>query len=395
MKKLPLFIAVSVILGSSLACSLAFGTPSTNPSGPLVQRTPVAESIATIVPITPATVEPGFSLPPATQTDLVELYKRVSPGVVSISVSTSQGGALGSGFVYDTNGHIITNYHVVEGATDLEVDFPSGVKAHGKVVGTDLDSDLAVIKAENVPADQLKPLSLGDSSQVQVGQTVVAIGNPFGLTGTMTTGIVSAMGRTLESLRQSSSGQYFEAGDLIQTDAAINPGNSGGPLLNSAGQVIGINRAIRTDNSTSSGEPTNSGIGFAVSINIVKRVVPVLIQNGKYDYPYLGISSLPDMSLAEMDALGLKTSIGAYITDVTPGGPADKAGLKAGDKPTDLTGLYGGGDLITAVDGKPVNVFGDLLSYLMNNKSPGDQIVLTVIRDNQPKEVTLTLGKRP
>jgi 2-alkenal reductase len=353
------------------------------------------QQVPTILPITPATQAPGAPLPPATSSNLAELYKRVSLGVVSIDVISNQGEALGSGFVYDTAGHIITNYHVVSGATDLEVDFPSGLKARGKVVGTDLDSDIAVIQLQNAPADQLHPLTMGDSAQIQVGDAVVAIGNPFGLAGTMTTGIVSALGRTLESERQSSGGQFFEAGDLIQTDAAINPGNSGGPLLNSAGEVIGINRAIATDNATPNGTASNSGVGFAISINIVKRVVPVLIKSGSYDYPYLGISSLPTLSLIAAETLNLKQSNGAYITDITSGGPADQAGLKAGTQPTSIQGLNAGGDLIIAVDGHPVNVFGDLLSYLMNNKSPGDQISLTIIRDNQQKEVTLTLGKRP
>jgi 2-alkenal reductase len=325
----------------------------------------------------------------------VNLYKEVSPGVVSITVETDQGTALGSGFVYDTQGHIITNYHVVEGATDQEVDFPSGIKAHAKVIGTDLDSDIAVLQVSDVAAEDLHPLTLGDSSKLQVGQTLIAIGNPFGLTGTMTTGIVSAVGRTLESMRQSSAGNYYSAGDLIQTDAAINPGNSGGPLLDMTGEVVGITRAIRTNATTDTGEPTNSGIGFAVSINIVKRVVPVLISTGKYDYPYLGISSQDSLTLTEQEALGLTQSTGAYVTEIAAGGPAEKAGVLGGSQPTKIQGLNKGGDLIIAVDGHPVLVFGDLLSYLMNNKAPGDQIVLTVLRDGQKKDLTLTLVKRP
>ncbi|MRR32311.1 trypsin-like serine protease, partial [bacterium] len=190
---------------------------------------------------------------------------------------------LGSGFVYDTQGHIITNAHVVDGATSVEVDFPSGVKAAATIVGEDLDSDIAVIKVD-VSTDELHPLILGDSNHVQVGQFAIAIGNPFGLNSTMTTGIISAKGRQMQSLHQTPGGNYFTAGDLIQTDAAINVGNSGGPLLNLDGQVIGINRAIQTSsNTTVGGEPGNIGIGFAVPINIVKRVVPVLIAEGHYD----------------------------------------------------------------------------------------------------------------
>ena len=210
----------------------------------------------------------------------------------------------------------------------------------------------------------------------------------------MTTGIISALGRTLDSVRDAPNGGFFTAGDIIQTDAAINPGNSGGPLFNLNGEVIGINRAIRTTNFTTTGEPVNSGIGFAVAINIVKRVTPSLIANGKYDYPYLGISSLPDLSLTEIDALGLQSFTGAYVTSVTPGGPADKAGIRAGNQTTS-TGLNAGGDLITAIDGQTIHNFDDLLRYLINNKVPGDTVVLTVLRGQEKVDVTLTLDKRP
>ena len=237
---------------------------------------------------------------------LVNLFSKVNPGVVAIKTLTDQGGALGSGFVFDNAGHVVTNYHVVEGANQLEVDFPSGFKAMGKVVGTDLDSDIAVIKVD-APAEDIHPLGLGDSEQLQVGQFVVAIGNPFGLDSSMTYGIVSALGRTLDSMRQSQDGTgNFSAGGLIQTDAAINPGNSGGPLFNLNGEVIGINRAIRTDASNTTGEPINSGIGFAVPSSIIKRVVPVLIEKGKYDYPYLGITSIDDLPLDHVQQLGLE-----------------------------------------------------------------------------------------
>ncbi len=327
---------------------------------------------------------------------LVRLYEVVSPGVVLIQQVGDTGSGLGSGFVYNPDGYVVTNFHVVEGANDLEVDFPSGYKVRGKVTATDLDSDLAVIKVE-APADQLHPLPLGDSDLVKVGQTVVAIGNPFGLNSTMTMGIISAKGRTMDSLRQADDGGYYSTGDMIQTDASINPGNSGGPLLNLSGEVIGLNRSIRTTNTNDSGEPVNSGIGFAVSVNMIKRVVPHLIQYGSYDYPYLGISTPPggDLSLLEREELGLTTTSGAYLMDVIDGGPADKAGLVGGTKPTRIRNLLSGGDLIVAVDSRPVKVFGDLMSYLMTNKSPGDVISLRVIRDKQEKEFQLTLGKRP
>jgi 2-alkenal reductase len=246
----------------------------------------------------------------------------------------------------------------------------------------------------NAPASELHPLPLGDSDSLQVGQTVVAIGNPFGLNGTMTTGIVSALGRTLESQRDAPSGGFFTAGDIIQTDAAINPGNSGGPLFDLNGKVIGVNRAIRTTNFTDTGEPLNSGIGFAIAINIVKRVTPVLINEGKYDYPYLGISSYDELSLPQIEALGLQSFTGAYVTSVTPEGPADQAGIRAGDQTTSV-GLNAGGDLITAIDGQAVQRFDDLLRYLINNKSPGDTVVLTVMRGEEQLDILVTLGKRP
>ena len=322
------------------------------------------------------------------------LYQQVNPGVVSIRVSSANDEGLGSGFVYDKLGHIITNYHVVENADKVEVDFPSGLKVYGNVVGTDLDSDLAVIKV-NVAQDALTPLTLGDSDTALVGQTVVAIGNPYGLSGTMTLGIVSARGRVLDSMRMSSSGSYFSAGDLIQTDASINPGNSGGPLLNLKGEVIGVNRAIQTSGQTLSGGSANTGIGFAISSNILRRVVPSLITTGVYRYPYLGLSSLNSLNLTIVDALNLPQNTGAYITDIAAGGPADKAGLLGGSTQTKVNGLYSGGDLIVAVDGREIKEFSELLSYMAVNKAPGDVITFTVIRGGNRVDVPVTLGERP
>jgi 2-alkenal reductase len=400
MKRVYPFIALIVLISSTLACSVGFNkslslgsTPTALP--PAVQATSLP--VPTTAPLpqsTPNQTTPVAVLP-AGSSDLIGLYQKVNPGVVSITVETPQGEALGSGFVYDTQGRVITNFHVIDQATSIEVDFPNGYKVSGKVIGTDTDSDIAVIQLQNAAADQLHPLTLGDSSKVQVGQAVVAIGNPFGYSGTMTSGIISGLGRTLDSIRQAPSGNQYSAGDIIQTDAAINPGNSGGPLLTTDGEVIGINRAIESNNTLPNGQASNSGVGFAVSINIVKRVVPFLIKDGKYDYPYLGINAREQLSLTDQQALGLSQSTGGYIELVVPGGPADQAGLRGGTKPTSIQGLDSGGDLITAVDGQPVIVFGDLLSYLMNNKSPGDKVTLTILRDNQTKEVVLTLGKRP
>jgi S1-C subfamily serine protease len=390
MKRLfPLVLLTSVFVLVSLACQLATPVlPASRSNVPVPQAVVVTPPSSAAIP----QQSPDLSYQ---DTVLTTLYEKVSPGIVSIQVLTDTGGGLGSGFVFDKQGNIVTNYHVVEGATDLEVDFPSGVKVRGKVVATDLDSDMAVVKVE-VPQDALFPLEMGDSTQIKVGQSVVAIGNPFGLTGTMTLGIVSARGRTLDSIRTTAEGRSFGAGGLIQTDAAINPGNSGGPLLDLQGRVIGINRAIAVDTSTpTTGQATNSGVGYAVPVNIVKRVIPVLIEKGSYDYPYLGISGQPELSLLDQEALGLSQSTGTYVVEVVPGGPADKAGLRGGTANTDISGLPGGGDLITAVDGVPVHVYGDLLQYLMENKSPGDTLVVTFLRDNKQQEVTVTLGKRP
>ncbi len=383
-KNVRLMLAIAVLLLSTLACQAL--VPGSNTPAPVVVPTLSAVQVVPVQVSAPSLVQE--------QTALTALYKRVIPGIVSVQVLTAQGGGLGTGFVIDNEGHIVTNYHVVEGQKKIEVDFVSGYKTYGELVGIDLDSDLAVIKVD-APASELQPLVLGDSNALQVGQTVIAIGNPFGLNGSMTTGIISALGRTLPSNRQSPGGGTFSAGDLIQTDAAINPGNSGGPLFNLDGEVIGINRAVRTEASNSTGEPVNSGIGFAISINIVKRVAPEIIKNGSYDYPYMGVGSTDSLSLDEVNALGLKQFTGAYVTSIVPGGPADKAGLIAGTKDVGLQNLLAGGDLIIAMDGHPIKTFNDILSYLTNNKSPGDTVILTVLRNDQQIEVPLVLDKRP
>ncbi len=383
-KNIRLMIPVVVLMLASLACQSMTKLPIGQAAG-----LPTQSTAPTSLPVLVSS--PNLQ---EQEQALSSLYERVTPGIVAIQVLTDSGGSLGTGFVYDAQGYIITNQHVVEGQKKIEVDFTSGFKAFATLVGTDLDSDLAIIKVD-APAEELHPLALGDSSQLKVGQTVIAIGNPFGLSGTMTTGIISALGRSLPSNHPTGGGNFFSAGDQIQTDAAINPGNSGGPLFNLSGEVIGINRAIRTEASTTNGEPVNSGIGFAIAINIVKRVTPEIIKNGKYDYPYMGIGSHDELTLDEINALGLKQSTGAYVVDVVRGGPGDKAGLIAGSTDVGLSGLLGGGDLIVAVDGHTVKVFNDLLSYLINNKSPGDIITLTVLRGDQKVDLQLTLDKRP
>ncbi|HEX9797252.1 MAG TPA: trypsin-like peptidase domain-containing protein [Anaerolineales bacterium] len=390
----PGFIAVVV---ATLACSpgtlLTTDAPSQAPSLP-----------PTLPAVISAPAEPSVGevpILPITQGDLASLYGAVSPGIVNILTfpANAPSGGLplgqGSGFVIDSQGHIVTNHHVVADSGDIEVDFASGQKAWAELVGIDPDSDLAVLKVD-LPADSLVPLPLGDSDLVEVGQFVVAIGNPFGLSGTMTVGIISALGRTLDSEREAPTGGAFTAGDIIQTDAAINPGNSGGPLINLAGEVIGVNRAIRTETTNAEGTPLNAGVGFAIPVNIVRRVVPALIETGNYDYPFLGVSSLNESAwnLRTLDVLGLPDdAVGAYVTCVTPGGPAEEAGV-LGAADCDELGLRPGGDLIVAIDAEPVYEFSDLLSYLVNHTQPGDTVSLTVLRDGEEQNLDVTLAGR-
>lgn len=377
--------AISVLMIATLACQMTgLEIPAVPPQ---VQPTPVV-----IIQATPPAL-PTAADPAEAGSTLEALYQQVLPGVVSIRAGTA-GQSLGSGFVYDSEGHIITNQHVVEGASNVEVSFSSGFIARGTVIGSDPDADIAVIKVD-APTDQIRPLAIGDSNTLNVGEQVVAIGNPFGLTGTMTLGIVSGLGRT-QLAHASPEGGFFSTADIIQTDAAINPGNSGGPLFNLQGEVVGVNQSIRTENFNEvTGNAVNSGVGFSISINLVKRIVPYLIRDGGYEYPYLGISSSSELGLAEIEALGLNTYTGAYVLNVVPGGPADQAGLRGGSRATNIEGLQAGGDIITAIDGQPVTNFDTLLSYLTTNKSPGETAVLTVLRDGQPLDITVTLGARP
>ena len=383
-RKITFSVALAILAISLMACSFTslLSTPTA----------PAALSAGTVPTLPISTVPQDIS---TQQGQFTTIYAQINPGVVSIRTTNDEG----SGWVYSGDGYIVTNDHVVNGETTVEVDFASGTKTSGKVVGTDAYSDLAVIQVD-VAAAELHPLPMGDSSIVQVGQTVIAIGNPFGLNGTMTTGIISALGRSLPSTEQLPSGGYFSTADIIQTDAALNPGNSGGPLLDLNGQVIGINSEIQTTSSTTTGQPANSGIGFAISINTIKRVVPSLIKTGKFDYAYLGISTLADqlLSLDVINALGLTKTAGAYVMSVASGGPADKAGILAGTQPLDqqnYPGLNKGGDLIIAIDGHPVLSYDDMIRYLDLNKSPGDTVTLTVLRGNQQQDIPVVLGTRP
>jgi len=339
---------------------------------------------------------------------LIGIYQRVNPAVVNIRVITrvdnsdlglpelpgtspnqndqfQQG--VGSGFVIDRDGHIVTNNHVVEKAEEVQVTFSDGSIARAEVVGTDPDSDLAVIKVDPA-ATALVPVGLGDSDQLEVGQRAIALGNPFGLRGTLTAGIISALGRSLPLGRTSAAiGARFTIPELIQTDAAINPGNSGGPLLDSQGRVIGVNTAYEAD---------AAGVGFAVPVNAVKRVVPKLISDGRYVYPWLGISG-GDLTLDVIEAMNLDVRSGAIVVAVTPGSPADRAGVRGSDQTVQKRGrdVPVGGDVIIAIDSQRVARFDDILVYILRHAEVGQDVTLTVIRDGREQTVRIRLAERP
>lgn len=316
---------------------------------------------------------------------LPQIYNETMFSVVMIKVKTPSGYGQGSGFVYDKSGYIITNNHVVEDAIEIEVTFVDGTIVPATLVGRDPYSDLAVIRVK-VDPDLLHPLPLGNSSDLMVGETVIAIGNPYGLSNSMSVGIVSQVGREL-----SAPGGYIIV-DVIQTDAAINPGNSGGPMLNLRGEVVGMNTAILTR----TGEW--SGIGFAIPSDTIKRELPSLIENGSYEHPYLGVTGT-DLTPDLAEAMGLpNTTRGALIIEVKKGGPSDGK-LWGGNRWATIAGetIKVGGDVIIAIDGQTIKSFYDLVLYLERNKRPGDEVIFTVIRRGQVKPilVTVKLGVRP
>jgi len=328
------------------------------------------------------------TLPIKRNLTLVELFKKTEQGVVKIETDAinplSDTDAVGSGFVYDILGHFITNAHVVDGAKKATVTFLDGSQYNAEIIGEDRFTDIAVIKVSEKPR-LLHPLQMGDSSLLQVGEQVAAIGNPFGLSGSMTSGIVSQMGRLMATPDTA-----FSIPDVIQTDAAINPGNSGGPLLNMKGQVIGINTAIQSI----TGEFV--GIGFAVPSNTVSKIVPALIEDGKYHHPWIGITGKDiDPDLARV--LELKQTKGFLIITVVDGSPADKAGLKGVSETYVVDGKEYpvDGDIIISVDDKEVRKISDILIHLQREKSVGDEMVLGIIRDGEFLHITLELVERP
>jgi S1-C subfamily serine protease len=389
-RKRLILIALPLVL-AALACTCSsqelLFVPT--PAAPLIPEPLVAVVTPTPLPEEAiAAVDTEGSL-------LVNLYQRVNPAVVYIEVLVNDGGTLtplgsGSGFVIDTEGRIVTNNHVVEQADALRVVFSDSSVADAQILGLDPYSDLAVVQVD-IPPERLVPLELSDSSTLQVGQRVVAIGNPFGLEGTMTAGIVSALGRTLPAQVLQGTGRFSNP-EIIQTDAAINPGNSGGPLLDIRGRVIGVNTAIRSTTGT------NSGIGFAVPVNTVKRILPALIAEGAYRYPYLGITYDTRFTMAELAGpLGLPVTHGALIDEVTPGTAAARAGLRGGNREVEVMGttVNAGGDIIVAIDGYKLRDFDDLIAYLVRETEVGQEVTLTVIRDGEELEIPVILGERP
>lgn len=332
---------------------------------------------------------------------LPDLFAKVEKSVVQVTEidnTNELGSRLGSGFVYDKSGHVITNYHVVVPGSnnndELQVSFLDGNVYSAELVGFDQFADLAVLKVNNITSDKLMPLSLANSSALRIGETVVAIGNPFGLSGSMTVGIVSGLGRLLPSNENGENlpgaTSSFSIPNIIQTDAAINPGNSGGPLIDTQGSVIGINTAIFSNTGV------YSGVGFAIPSNTISKVVTSLVQTGSYRHPYIGIVGLsltPDLS----KQIGVSQTKGFLITSVTDGSPAEKADLKAGTSTKTYNGreINTGGDIILKIDNREVTKIDDILAYLESQKQVGDNVHLTIQRDNAIRELDLVLGERP
>ncbi|MDX1687442.1 MAG: trypsin-like peptidase domain-containing protein [Candidatus Promineifilaceae bacterium] len=397
-KRFPLLFLVATLVVVGLACNALLPTVETqHPESVTIDQDEIVNRAVATVEARMAETEIETSMPTTEETAvapdleqaLVSIYRNVNPAVVYIITEheTADLGS-GSGFVYDDQGHIVTNNHVVTAGDAFEVVFANGSRRRATLVGTDVDSDLAVIKVGELPAG-ISPVPLGEFDDVQVGQFAVAIGNPFEQQGSISLGIVSALGRSLRSQRPTEDLGFFSLPEVIQTDAPINPGNSGGPLLNIQGEVIGVNSAIRSVTGF------NSGVGFAIPVAAVRRVVPALIVEGTYTYPYLGISTPPfEIDLDTWEDLNLGGYQGVYVTRVTEGGPAEEAGIipMPDNSPEELEP---GGDLIIGIDDQEVREFHDLISYLVFETEVGQTVDLTIVRDGEEMTVPITLGARP
>jgi S1-C subfamily serine protease len=374
---------LGLLVWSGLACNVSeladrLSTPTVE--GPVVEASPV------VVVLTPTPLPAGTIAQADVEEQLViNVAAQVSPAVVCVTAIDQFGACIGSGFVIDQEGHVVTNNHVAEASEELFVTLANEHTVSATLVGMDPGTDLAVLKID-VPAEALVVAELGNSSSLQVGQRAIAIGNPFGLERTVTTGIISSLGRTLP--RDDSD---FQIAEVIQTDAAINPGNSGGPLLDSHGRVIGVNTAIRSLSGV------NSGVGFAIPVDIVKRVVPELITHGRYRHPWVGITGSTMITKEMVDNLDLPVENGVLVYSVEPDSPASKAGLQGGDREVLISGrrVVAGGDILVAIEGVEVKRFDDLINYLGSRTSVGDRITLTLIRGGEQIEVELTLEERP
>jgi serine protease Do len=409
-KTLILSIIIGIVILTLMGVSCAAGLLLATPFGEALfvaqtdQTVGEATAIARSEQQTPTPIPPEQLSASGDEEQLIaNVYERVAPSVVHIRVVQRVSGnefpfdeqqfewpdfyreGAGSGFIWDEEGHIVTNYHVVQNAEKIEVTFRDDARVLAEVIGADPDSDLAVLQVD-LPPDRLHPVMLGNSDAVFVGQRAIAIGSPFGQEWTLTTGVVSALGRTLPS-----GVSQFSIPEMIQADAAINPGNSGGPLLDSAGQVVGVNVMIL------SGSQASAGVGFAIPVNIVKQVVPVLIEEGRYTYAWLGIAG---RDLDRESALAMELGVdqrGALVIDVVEDGPAMEAGLRGADETItiDRTRAPIGGDVIIAVNDQPVRAMDDLITYLVKEARPGQTITLTLLRDGQEQQIEVELDERP
>ncbi|MCZ2115105.1 MAG: trypsin-like peptidase domain-containing protein [Anaerolineae bacterium] len=345
---------------------------------PAAQQNAAPTAEPTVENPLPPIIEPVPVAPTSTEQAIIDLYKRVNPGVVTIYMTNGSG----SGFVVDADGYIVTNNHVIAEGGPITVYFHDGEVKTAELIGADSHGDIALLKVDALPGE-LTALPLGDSEALQVGQTVIAIGAPFGLPNSLTLGIVSGLSRQMPVEEMGLSARY-QTPNVIQTDAAINPGNSGGPLLNMSGEVIGVNTAIESP------VRANSGVGFAVPSNVVDVVIAQLRESGHMSYPWLGIAG-GTLTADAAEELGLpRTTRGVLVSEVTAGGPAEQAGLRGLDRQT-----MKGADIITGIDDQVVVEFDDLLGYIVQHTQVGQQVTLTILRDGQVMTLNLTLGERP